>query len=353
MSSWQAEALDPGSGELVHRPWPKGSALRLRAAPGAAAVQVRWLEDGAPVALLEVPAGSGEVVTLELDTSGLPRAGAPGSPVFRLPADTPAAMPRRSIESPALDLALVIDATRLHLQEVEGEALPVAVPMLADREAWAAECRGLTRAMAELAEGARDLRFSVLVFGDQPAPFPVAEDLRPAFDLEPPIGDRRFASFSSAALERRLGALRPSPGGDAVDAVAEGLLAAAGLPWRADARRLALLIGDSPGYSIEDQAPSGAVSHARRESLESAAAGVFAQSIDLATFFVPPDPDLVVADTWRSLLLYAERHYRRLASIPEWAFVPGKAGLGGLGSLRALVEPPRWLARGPSLGFFV
>lgn len=350
MSRFAAEALGP-DGELERRTWVPGETLRLRAAAGAEAVLVRFFDGERAAGLLEVEVTGGEPVALALGENGRPVTDA--APLLRLPPETTARRPRKTsaIDGGGLDLAVVVDATRLHLEAPGEDSASVALPML-ESEPWAAERAGLARLAGRLADHCGEARFSVLAFADRESPFPVAEDLRPAYRLAPALADRRFEAFSPAGLERRLAALRPSPGGDAVDAVAEGLLAAVDLPWRAGARRLVLLLGDSPGYSISDSLPVGAASSARRQSLEQASAALFAHAIELATFFLPPASELIAADTWRELLRHAERQYRRLASLPEWAFRLDPGALEDFDAPEHVLDPPEWLGHGATLGFF-
>lgn len=100
-----------------------------------------------------------------------------------------------------------------------------------------ATARAQIRAIAEevARTGDLDLRFAVVEYRDHP-PEEASYVARPhPFD----DGD---------GLQRALDGLTPSGGGDAPEAVLDGLIAAADLQWRATADRLCFLVGDAPPH---------------------------------------------------------------------------------------------------------
>jgi hypothetical protein len=88
---------------------------------------------------------------------------------------------------------------------------------------------------------------------------------------------------SLARAEKGIAGLTPEGGGDAPEAVFDGLEAAAVLPWRPHARRLAVLIGDSPphgcgagGDGFPKGCPCGLTNESATALLEAAGVTLYA-----------------------------------------------------------------------------
>src|SRR5579871_6698044 len=91
--------------------------------------------------------------------------------------------------------------------------------------------------------GELDLRFAVVEYRDHPPQ-------EPSFIARPyPFGD-------GDALQEALGRLQPHGGGDAPEAVLDGLIEAARLQWRLEADKLCYLVGDAPPHGSGGQGDS-------------------------------------------------------------------------------------------------
>jgi hypothetical protein len=100
--------------------------------------------------------------------------------------------------------------------------------------------RGHIRRLAEEvgAAGALDLRFAVVEYRDHPP-------------QEVSFVARAYPFDDADALQAALERLEPAGGGDAPEAVLDGLVTAANLQWRADADRLCFLVGDAPPHGYD------------------------------------------------------------------------------------------------------
>lgn len=345
MTSWTLDVFDPAAGRVVALPL-SGEVADLTLAPvdGADAIAVVLRCDGEPRACAELPVAAGQRAELRISPArpphlfcrtGLATGQAPG--LLAWPPDAkPAAIPRPRPPADRLDLALVIDAT----WQAGG---PAGGRLLADAEEWAKLAGALAGLVAALAAGSV-LRVAVLAFGDARLPHPAAADLQPSFVVAPAHGG--FEAFDAAALAERLRRLPPSSGGDLVDAVAEGLAAARDLPWQNEHRKLVLLAGDSPGYSILHPAAAGAAAFARELDVDEVAASLFEEGIEIATLCAPPSSVLPAA---KDFAAYTRSQYRRLASLPQWAL--GRDDLAAReATAKRLLGRPAWLARGPAAG---
>lgn len=316
----QLLTLDATGRELVRTELAPGeSTLRLRCLPGATAIQVAWVDGETTSTRVEVPAEGGEEVALrvQLSEAGGVTFLSSGRPVLTLAPDAryrpapPLLAPER--EAP-LDLALVIDGTML---AASGDG-----PLLADKAAWAEQVERLIAFGEALAASADDLRACVVAFADEAPPQVRAADLKPEYRLRPEPSHRRLRASSPAALRKALLAVEPSSGGDFVDALADALVACAELHWRAEARKVLVVVGDSPGHSLLEPAPAGADACVREQDVDDAALVLHERGVLIATVYQVPESKVIEADleAGRELLRYAAGQYQRLASRPELAF---------------------------------
>lgn len=325
------------------------SAVRLWRVPGADAIQVPIVADGTVVCRAEIPAESSDYVDVEIEWSSPPRVTSAHHSVLLLPLDERYAAPaarRPANTSGELDVAILIDGTTRLFSITEDTSRP----LLAHPAAWGEHVEQLRTLVGLLAAGVA-LKASVMAFGDGEPPDVAADDLLNALPLFPAAPEERALMTCSPedARDRMMG-LRASSGGDFVDALAEGLATVAGLRWRASARKILILFGDSPGHSIYEPLPRGADLGARRADVDSEAARLDAFGIDLVTIYCAPaaasgkGEDIAGA----SLIKAARRQYRRLASWPALAWEADSLDPAVLAEF--LLNPPDVVTRGAGLG---
>lgn len=347
---------DESAGELQAIPLaiegPGSLEMLLRGLAGSSALHLEILRDGEVGHRFEVAAAADDLVPVHLEWTADDRIGlrSPGRRVLSLPGDARYA-PAPPIRAPggegaALDLVLVIDATSRVWVEGGKDARGGLRLLLGQPEAREAQVEMLV-AVAEGLAGSTDLAIGVVAFGDHEMPEVRAPDLRPEYLLHPPsAAESRPFRFDSAGLRSTLAAIPPTTGGDFVDALAEALDRCAELPWRAGSRRVVLLVGDSPGYSLLSPAPPGANGCARSRVVETEADRLHRRGVEIATLYRPPPEEaghetLYVAS---KLAEHAAAQYRALASHPGVAW-----GLGSIDPeemVRRLLDVPAVLARG-------
>lgn len=345
-----------------------GFACRLLAIPGADAVHVA-ISSGATGAILcrcEIPASPGSCVSLTLregeggwliesDLPGLLLlpAGA-GEPLPALPASASTGAPTTEQETD-WDVALVIDATARWSKPAESGALDASGLLLADRQRRVALNGVLTELLCALNPGQGQLRLAVLAFGDHPIPGVDANALRSAFSLQHRGQQDRIPMrpFQGRDAQDILQGLKATPGGDFVDALADALAGCRTLPWSA-ARRLLVIVGDSPGHSIAHPAPPGADVLAREHDVDLEVAALHAdRQVEVVTLYNRPPAEMIerISEPARALLVHAEEQYRRLASLPDYA--RDLDGFDAVALARQLRERSTMIARGASYGILV
>lgn len=355
--------LDPTTGETHRTSVEPGSRSRprdlsLRGLPGGHAVQL-VLEDeagGAAALRVELELEGQERATVRLWEEGSALRFETRRPAVQLPTDPRHAAPPPLLhlaEAERIDLVFLVDLTTRTAREVEGRTDPELWLLLGNTPEWQAHIADLAAFAEGLAAGGGvDLRTGVLGFGDTLPTGASAADLTPAAPpVVPPEAHRReLLPFDKAELQRRLRELPPTTGADFVDALAQGLAAARELPWRDDARRLLLLVGDSPGYSITRPAPRGADVQIRSHDVDTEAARLARErSVELLTLYhaLPPGLPLRELPHVPPFLAHAEAQYRRLAAHPDWAWTVG--GFDPDLAAEAVRAAPALLARGLSL----
>lgn len=360
-SALSLRVYDEADGELRDLPLeiegPGSYELHLAALPGASALHLELSREGAVGHRFEVAAGAGEVVPVHLDWTADGRIGlrSPGREVLELPPDARYAPPP-PIRAPrgggaGLDLVLLVDATtRIWVeatqeQKKRGE-LGKPRLLLGQPDFW----RPRVDLLVSIAEGlaaSADLAIGIVAFGDHEIPGVRAPELRPTYVLHPPsAAAARPVPFQPSALRAALESLPATSGGDFVDALAEGLARCADLPWRPGSRRVVLVMGDSPGYSLTSPAPAGANGRVRERTVEAEADRLHRQGVEIATLYqsLPEVSRFAALDVPRRLMEHAAGQYRTLASRPEMAWESGSIDPDG--AVRSLLEAPGALARG-------
>lgn len=366
MSNLGVRAFDDDTGELYVTPLPLAdpstARLLFRSLPGASAVHVEIL-DGAEIhRRFEIQADGEEdfVVHLERTEDGRLDAWSQGREVLSLPPDEryAPAPPMGSHGAALLDVAVLVDGTARWWGDRDGGSGDRPGPteparLLGDGEAWSAHVERLVEIVAGLA-GESDLRAGAFAFGDDEPAGLRGPGLHPAYRLYPGEGAGwRLEALAPDDLRARLLAVPATSGGDFVDALADALEACVELPWREGSRRLVLLTGDSPGYSILHPAPAGASLLPRRLDVDTQSLALHRLGVEIATLFhrPPPEIDPGFLDFERALLDHAACQYRRLASRPELAFEA--TALEASDVVRSLQGAPRWIARGAAYGILL
>lgn len=319
--------------------------LRLRSLPGASGVHLA-LTDGKDVLLRAEVASESEEwveVSLEWDAGGRWSVASAGRRVLQLPVeDANAPLPplRPAYHARQLDVTLLVDGTA----QAAGKAL------LAERERWHAHAELLVALAAGLAEAMKaDLHAAVIAFGDRQVPAVSAQDLKPVYHLDPAEPEERILrAMDAGQLRSRLLSLRPTSGGDFVDALADALAACQGLRWRKGARKLLVVTGDSPGYSILRPAPWGGDAQVRENDVDVEAAVLHHQGIEIVTLYHAPEVDTATFEFVRPFVEHARAQYLRLASRPGLSFEAGS--FDPAAAVRALTSRVPVLGRGASPG---
>lgn len=324
---------------------------RLRCLPGATGIFVEMFEGETLLARAEVAAQPDDelTVTFRRLASGRMVVACPGRRVVHLSTDVRDAPPQIHPpwnEDGPIDLVWVVDGT---MCAVEAETSL----LLADQDEWWRLSDTAVALTEVLIGGKEECRVTAFAFADDAMPQAKAPDLLPAYRFHPAPEGLSFEPFDLAHLTQRLRALPPSSGGDFVDDLAGALRLCRRLPWRESVRRVAIVLGDSPGFSLHHPAPAGADGQGRADDVDKEARRLHDQGIALATIYHRPSEDDVAAAlaVERGLLDFAEAQYRRLASRPEWAFdttsVDPAAAAGSIRDTRGR------LARGTTWGEWI
>jgi hypothetical protein len=360
LSVWAYSGEDADLGFHPVRSQGGGSVtgLRLRSLLGSTGVHLALAEKGRVVLRVEVEATGEEEVRLDLESGNgaPPRLSSPGRPLLTLPVEElyqppPAIRPAPS-GSP-LDLVFIVDGTA-RVTDPDAAVSPRASHLLDDPIRWSERVRQLVAIAEALADRHRDPRVTVLVFGDEKPPGVTAPDLLPSYRLLPERAeDRVLRSLSLPSLEEHLTALRGSSGVDFVDSLAEALEAASQLPYRPGARRIAVILGDSPGFSLRHPAPPRADAQVRRKDVDSQAFALYRCQVEVATLYLDglAAADGLLVDYQRPLVDFARRQYARLASTEALAWRASTFDLGE--ALEALSHPSTLVGRDASPGWLV
>ncbi|HKI06091.1 MAG TPA: hypothetical protein VKK31_29195 [Thermoanaerobaculia bacterium] len=327
--------------------------LRLRSLPGASGVHLVLTNGGGVLLRAEVDSEGDEwvEVTLEWETESRWTLSSPGRRILYLPPESdyePIPPLRPAYKSKQLDVALVVDGTTQ--ANGLGAAQTSSPLLLADRETWGRQADLLIETITGLArEMKADLRAVVLAFGDRPVPATSAPDLRPVYHLYPARPeDRVLRGGDPGQLRSRLLSLPATSGGDFVDSLADALAACRELRWRAAARKLVVLVGDSPGYSILQPAPWGADAQVRECDVDVEAAALHRQGVELLALYHAPAVESATAGFLRPFVDHARAQYLRMATRPDLFFEA--AGFEPAAAVATLMSRVPVVGRGASPG---
>lgn len=210
-----------------------------------------------------------------------------------------------------------------------------------------------------------DIWGSVVAFGDLPmAGLLQSPDLMPSYVVYP--ADRRLERMARVETLRNWVASVPgSNGADFVDALGEGLYECSRLRWRPQARKVLILVGESPGFSLLHREPRQSDLRARERDVDLETSRLTAKGVEVVTIFSRLShfrDDLPGLE--KLFIEFARNQYARLASSREYFFEvewnsPTKVSPAGQDllplkkdpaeELQALLVDPaadRWLGRG-------
>jgi hypothetical protein len=349
------DAVDPDTGEIRRVPLELGepgnaAQVRLELTPGASSVQVVTRSETDVLSWIEIPAQSGEQMTVEFRRSptGEVRAFSMTRDFLILPDDEPPSplliRPRKTDE---LDLIVLVDGTCLHPNGANDLAFLLGHE---SAEVWKSVVSGIEQFVLRITAKYPRLWATVMAFGDEQMPMLANNLLKPTYLIHPPSpAARRLENMTPAQLSQRLRSLPPTPGGDFVDALADGLQACSQAPWRENSRKLVLVFGQSPGYSVLDATDDMTNLLIRKVCLEEEIAALYNKGVEVVTIFhEPTEAEERYKTDLPDVLQRARDQYRNLASLPSWSCVSPALDLEDLAS--KWVDPPLLLARGPSPG---
>lgn len=325
--------VDPATGRVVDHPLPLNDEgeceLWLDAAPGAQAVEIAIKQDGVLQALAEIATRPDEPVPLRLRQleGGRWRIGSERS-VRTLPLEGRSASPLlRRPSGEQLQLFFLVDATARRVV-AEAERFTVA-PLLSQAQSapWDDCVAALCSFAGALVSEYPSWRFSTLAYGDTSDDLEdVTRELRPRWAVYPERQEeRRPRPGDLEELDRLLSAIPPSPGGDFVDALAEGMQACADAALRDQSRKILVIFGDSPGHEVSNEVPPFADAQLRACDVDEQAARLFELGFEIVTIYndrgdVDPQGLAFKTRDWGAYLGFARRQFARLAAIPAWAF---------------------------------
>jgi len=327
--------------------------LRLRSLPGATGVQVALTNGDGLLLRAEVASEGDELVEIEIEweTGGQWLLSSAGRRVLLLPSDgdeEPTPILRPAYKAKQLDVALVVDGTLRG--ESAGTDPAAASCLLSDRERWGAHVDQLVEMIAGLStQTGADLRVAVVAFGDHPVPGTSAPDLRPVYHLYPSTPDERFLQRETAEpLRSRLRSLPSTSGGDFVDSLADALAACRALRWRGGSRKLLVITGDSPGYSILHPSPLGADAQVRERDVDVEVVALHGDGVEALTIYHAPKVEGGAAAFLRPFVEHTRGQYQRIASRPDLAFEA--SSFDPTAAVRALRSQVLLVGRGASPG---
>jgi len=355
----QLLAFAPNNGALRPHPLPlerpgSSCSLRLRSLPGATGVQVALTNGDGFLLRAEVASEGDEQVEIEIEwrPEGRWVLSSAGRRILHLPfegEDRTTPVLRPAYKAKQLDVALVVDGTTRGENAATDKANSSPL-FLSDRERWGDHVGRLVEMIAGLSKQMEaDLRVAVMAFGDHPVPGTSSPDLRPAYHLYPAHSEESSLRRETAEqLRSRLLSLPGTSGGDFVDSLADALAACRSLRWHGGSRKLLVLTGDSPGYSILDPSPPGADAQVRECDVDVEIAALHEQGVEALTIYHAPKVEGGGAAFLRPFVEHTRGQYRRIASRSDLAFEA--ASFDPAAALHALLNRVPVVGRGASPG---
>lgn len=325
--------------------------MSLQSLPGANRIHVSLCMDGEILSQVQFPAENREKIVIRvasdpMDNLYVTSPGRDGDIIFGSTLD-PASPIQNPVGVVGIDVVLVFDGTiRVNLSHC----------LFGPNDILADYVSSMRRFLEKVLDSYESVRLCVLAFGDQPMPATEvkADELQPSYQLHPQRKeDRRFRSLDLDAASESIHGIPPTPGGDFVDALADALFAAGSLHWRPNARRLLVLTGDSPGHSTEFPVHPGGDICVRERDVDVEAMRLHRQGVEILTVYYDPAPSEIGLEQLkgRGLLDDARRQYRRLASLPEMAFVA--SAFDPVKAAEVVLNRPPLIGRGASYGILL
>ena len=301
-------------------------AVTLEALAGSSHLQIRVRENEAMALFAEVECANGETVDVRLarQADGRIQMETGLRNVYFLPVNLAAKEAiLKPVETKDVEVVLLIDATALDLasDKAIGTLLqPAGQPA----SAWTAMAQTLTEFVEELQRQlGGSLRASVLAFGDHP--LPIAPDSIPLYPASATA--RQLRSQSPERVYEQLTRIPRISGGDFVDALADAMDVCSGrsMNWSDGTRKLLVIFGNSPGYSVLDaDLPllELADTQTRAFDVYQEAMDLHQIGVELLTVFHDNGIDVMtqLRASAAGLLDHTRQQYARLASRPEWSY---------------------------------
>ncbi len=335
-------SLDLSSRSVVQTPLPldhpeSSCVVTLRALPGASAVHLLVVGgvgellmqaevecDPAEPATVRISRGSGNEV---LATSSRRLLYIPPEDRYR------PAVPLFTGPGAKLDVLFLFDGTARALapspSPVPGHDADAKAETADHGIGWPEHIEHVLQFAEELRREYRDTRLGCVAFGDHPlGDLAWAPDLTCTYALHPKdVGGWRMDAYSRDQLRDQIRRIEYTSGADFVDALAEALERCAEVVWRADARKLLVISGDSPGYSVLKPPPKGADARVRKVDVDLEAVQLHNMGVEIMTVYLGP---VLPQGHERRFVDYAREQYEALASLRIYAwtgtgFDPGQA----------------------------
>nr|VFK10226.1 MAG: hypothetical protein BECKLPF1236B_GA0070989_10137 [Candidatus Kentron sp. LPFa] len=335
-------------------PVQPGIPFPLSALPGEHWTTFHLVVDGEPQAVFQVETLGERLLNpiIASDGNGGVHVHIQGHRVLRFAPDvmlSPQAI-KVNKEADRVDVAWVIDATQAGLKPARSEEEKNEKPPPA-HAAWESH----VAAMADLIDAMgseREARMAMLTFGDRATKSSSVVSTDPwerGFQQISNIAhlttpERAFRPMAGERLKELAGKMVRIDGDDYVDALAEALTACTGLAWNGE-RRIVIISGDSPGYSLAFPPPEAGVDtgYCRRD-VDAAAMALHELGVEIMTVYLPITALTNPSDRIAKLLTWTQAQYQRLASLPEYVFVVGD-GFAQETVLQALQDSPEVIGR--------
>lgn len=349
------EVIDPATGELRQAPVPLDSSgsgeLKLELAPGADSIQVIARNETGVEAWIEMQAQPGEDVAVAFDR-------APGGELRVFPRDRRDFLVLSDKEPPKpllfqprktdeLNVVILVDGTCLHPYP---EDKPATLEyLLGLSEVWQRISSSLATFLTTVSTAYPKLWSMAAAFGDEPVSLISNSLLKPKYLVYPQIPEaRKLEPLSIEKLMQQLRTLPHTPGGDFVDGLADGLRACMNAKWRGNSRRLVIVFGQSPGYSLADS--DDMINFVvRKACIEEEVAALHRDGVEIVTIYHdPPVPEEAYRVQLPEIFERARKQYESLATLKEWS--TGSTAMDAAALAEAWLHSPISLARGPAPG---
>nr|VFJ50000.1 MAG: hypothetical protein BECKDK2373C_GA0170839_102726 [Candidatus Kentron sp. DK] len=310
-----------------------GKPFPLPVLPGEHWTTFRLIVDGEPHAVFQVETLDYPSLNpvIEADRNGILHVRIQGHKVLRFAPDAVPSIQPLKVDKSAkrVDIAWVIDATQAGLKSAQSEKKKETQPARTIWESHVTAMAELIDAMGSGTNSGREARTAVLGFADGASgassgffPDGVNEKGRRhssniAYLTKP---ERAFRPMDGGDLKKLAGEITRIDGNDYVDALGEALNACVGLAWNGD-RRIVVVSGDSPGYSLAFPPPEAGVDtgHCRRD-VDAAAMALHELGVEIVTAYLPMADIVNPPSRIAGLLAWTQEQYKRLASAKEYAF---------------------------------